>query len=89
MTELNIQVFTTNKKYLIHDIDSACSLGDKVIIRNCRPVSKRKRFELMKIISTAKVATEEGIEAIEVEREEIVLPEVVEDGGEKIEEVKL
>ena len=36
-----------SKKYLAHDEDNACKVGDKVRIRECRPLSKRKRWEVL------------------------------------------
>jgi len=39
---------------LIHDPESACVVGDTVSIRNCRPVSKRKRFELVEVLKGAR-----------------------------------
>jgi small subunit ribosomal protein S17 len=39
------------KKYLAHDELEECSIGDKVLVQECRPLSKRKRWKLVKIIS--------------------------------------
>lgn len=36
------------KKYLVHDAGNSAQVGDKVEIKETRPVSKRKRFELVK-----------------------------------------
>lgn len=38
------------KKYLVHDNLEECSIGDKVLVQECRPLSKRKRWKLVKII---------------------------------------
>jgi small subunit ribosomal protein S17 len=35
------------KKYLVHDPGNATAIGQKVEIRETRPVSKRKRFEII------------------------------------------
>ena len=35
------------KKYHVHSPDSNVSVGDKVTIRECKPISKTKRFELV------------------------------------------
>lgn len=32
------------KKYLVHDPENTASVGDKVVIRETRPISKRKNF---------------------------------------------
>jgi small subunit ribosomal protein S17 len=39
------------KKYLAHDEFEECGIGDKVLVQECRPLSKRKRWKLVKIIS--------------------------------------
>ena len=36
------------KKYLVHDAGNTANVGDKVEIKECVPVSKRKRFALVK-----------------------------------------
>jgi small subunit ribosomal protein S17 len=35
------------KKYLVHDAGNTATVGSKVEIRETRPMSKRKRFELV------------------------------------------
>jgi small subunit ribosomal protein S17 len=39
------------KKYLAHDELSQCNIGDQVLVEETRPLSKRKRWKLSKIIS--------------------------------------
>ena len=39
------------KKYLAHDERQECTIGDQVLLQDCRPLSKRKRWKLVKIIS--------------------------------------
>lgn len=39
------------KKYLAHDEMENCKTGDQVIVQECRPLSKRKRWKLKKILS--------------------------------------
>ncbi|KAL0951354.1 hypothetical protein HGRIS_008058 [Hohenbuehelia grisea] len=41
-----------SKKYLTHDERRELFKGDTVVIRNCLPISKLKRFRLEKIISS-------------------------------------
>lgn len=36
-----------SKKYAAHDEGNAVKTGDKVSIRECRPISKRKRWEVV------------------------------------------
>ncbi len=36
-----------SKKYSAHDENNVCKMGEKVRIRECRPISKRKRWEVL------------------------------------------
>lgn len=36
-----------SKKYAAHDESNACKVGDTVRIRECRPISKRKTWEVV------------------------------------------
>jgi small subunit ribosomal protein S17 len=36
-----------SKKFAAHDPENTCKEGDKVRIRECRPISKRKRWEVL------------------------------------------
>ena len=36
-----------SKKYAAHDEENVCKVGDLVSIRECRPLSKRKRWEVV------------------------------------------
>lgn len=38
---------TKTKKYLVHDAGNTVSVGDKVQIVACRPISKMKRFKIL------------------------------------------
>ena len=40
------QVLT--KKFLVHDPENTVAVGDKVTIVGCRPISKLKRFAILK-----------------------------------------
>ncbi len=37
-----------SKKYRAHDVDNTCKNGDIVRIRECSPISKTKRWEVMR-----------------------------------------
>ena len=39
------------KKYLAHDESNQCNIGDQVLVQETRPLSKRKRWTLSKILS--------------------------------------
>lgn len=36
--------YTISKKFLVHDPGNNLGIGDKVVIRETKPISKRKRF---------------------------------------------
>jgi small subunit ribosomal protein S17 len=36
-----------SKKYAAHDEANACKVGDMVSIRECKPISKRKKWEVL------------------------------------------
>lgn len=38
------------KRYMAHDEEEICSLGDKVLIKETRPLSKKKRWALETIL---------------------------------------
>lgn len=40
----------SRKKYMAHDPESRCNVGDKVRIIESRPISKRKRWQVQGII---------------------------------------
>ena len=39
------------KKYLAHDELEESKIGDQVLVEECRPLSKRKRWKLVKTLS--------------------------------------
>ena len=41
-------------KYKPHDENNECGVGDKVLIMECRPYSKDKRWRVVEIIEKAK-----------------------------------
>jgi small subunit ribosomal protein S17 len=45
------KTLTKTKKYLAHDALEECNIGDKVLVEECRPLSKRKRWKLIQILS--------------------------------------
>ncbi len=42
------------KKYVAHDENNECQIGDKVRIMETRPLSKTKRWRLVEIVEKAK-----------------------------------
>jgi small subunit ribosomal protein S17 len=41
------KIVRRSKKYHAHDVDNCCKEGDFVSIRECSPISKLKRFEIL------------------------------------------
>lgn len=39
---------TRSKKYAAHDEGNQCQVGEQVTIRECRPLSKRKSWEVIR-----------------------------------------
>jgi len=44
-------------KYMVHDPQNMCQIGDKVRIIEGRPISKRKRWQLTDIIAKADIGS--------------------------------
>jgi small subunit ribosomal protein S17 len=45
------KILVKTKKYIAHDELEECNIGDQVLVEECRPLSKRKRWKLIKILS--------------------------------------
>ncbi|MDQ1265589.1 MAG: small subunit ribosomal protein, partial [Bacteroidota bacterium] len=46
--------YKRTKKFMAHDANNECNVGDVVKIRESRPLSARKRWELIEIVQRAK-----------------------------------
>ncbi len=55
--------YSVTKRFMAHDEKNEAHEGDKVQIEECRPLSARKRFTLVKIVETAHVKHVEAEEA--------------------------
>ncbi len=53
------KIITRSKKYMAHDEDNGSKLGDVVRIRECRPLSKRKSWEVIGEAPTTSESTSE------------------------------
>ena len=42
-----------NVKYMADDPANECNIGDRVLIEECRPLSKRKRWRIREIVEKA------------------------------------
>lgn len=69
--------YIVTKKFMAHDEDNSCKVGDRVSIIETRPISARKRFKLEKILEHASL-TKEDLKAIETESEEVKETKTVE-----------
>lgn len=56
--------YTVSKKFMAHDEENSCKVGDRVSIVETRPISARKKFKLEKIIERASLSKED-LKAIE------------------------
>ena len=45
------KIMTKTKRYLAHDELESCMIGDQVLLEECRPLSKKKRWKVIQIIS--------------------------------------
>lgn len=44
---------TRSTKFHAHDESNECGIGDRVVIEQCRPISKTKAWKLVKIVEKA------------------------------------
>ena len=42
-----------SRKFMAHDESNDCKVGDKVLISECRPLSRNKRFRVVRVIERA------------------------------------
>lgn len=50
--------YTVSRKYAAHDENNESKIGDKVVIKESRPISKRKAFVLDKILEKSRGSIE-------------------------------
>jgi small subunit ribosomal protein S17 len=55
------KVVRRNKKYKAHDEENSCQVGDVVRIRECRPISKDKKFFVEEILQRAVIVDEANV----------------------------
>ena len=48
------KIVNSTVKYKAHDENNECGVGDKVLIMECRPYSKDKRWRVVEIVEKAK-----------------------------------
>ena len=54
MDRLYKKYVTRTKKYMAHDENNECGIGDRVLVMETRPMSKDKRWRVVEIIEKAK-----------------------------------
>ena len=59
--------YTVNRKYAAHDEKNEAKKGDRVVIRETRPISKRKSFTLDSVLEKARGTVELKEDETEVE----------------------
>ncbi|MBE2239889.1 MAG: 30S ribosomal protein S17 [Caldilineaceae bacterium] len=55
------KIVRRNKKYKAHDEGNTCQMGDVVRIRECRPISKDKKFFVEEILQRAVIVDEANV----------------------------
>ena len=43
----------TSTKFMAHDEENSCNAGDRVLIEECRPMSRRKRWRVRSVVERA------------------------------------
>ncbi len=43
----------TSSKFMAHDEKNTCNTGDRVLIEECRPLSRRKKWRVRKVVERA------------------------------------
>jgi small subunit ribosomal protein S17 len=62
--------YSVNTKFMAHDEKNEAKIGDKVIVQETRPLSARKRFQLVKIVERGGVGFEESDAISDIPEEE-------------------
>jgi small subunit ribosomal protein S17 len=52
------KTYRIHKRYKAHDEKQECKVGDGVIIEECRPLSKDKRWKIKNVLSKGEPASE-------------------------------
>ena len=58
--------YTVTSKYMAHDEENSCEVGDHVSIVETRPLSARKRYTLKEVLQRAAISAED-LEVIDKE----------------------
>ncbi len=52
--------YTVSTKFIAHDEKNEANVGDRVVIIETRPISRRKRFTLKEIVERARITHKEA-----------------------------
>lgn len=58
--------YTVTTKYMAHDENNECQVGDKVVVSGTRPISARKHYQLSEILQRAAL-TEKDLAVIKTD----------------------
>lgn len=60
----------SQKKYMVHDPQNRCMVGDRVRIIETRPISKRKRWQVIEVLERSAIpeSEEENADSLEQEK---------------------
>ena len=47
------KVMRLHRKFMAHDAENAAQIGDEVIIEECRPLSRHKRWQIVAVVRRA------------------------------------
>nr|QWK42155.1 ribosomal protein S17 [Pseudochorda nagaii]QWK42866.1 ribosomal protein S17 [Laminaria ephemera]UAX22404.1 ribosomal protein S17 [Alaria marginata]WKZ06813.1 ribosomal protein S17 [Alaria marginata]WKZ06954.1 ribosomal protein S17 [Alaria marginata] len=47
------KIIVRTKRYLAHDAEDVCNIGDEILLEESRPLSKKKRWIVKKILNKA------------------------------------
>lgn len=56
--------YTVTSKFMAHDENNECLVGDKVVIEETRPISARKKYRLKEVLQKAELS-EKDLKAID------------------------
>lgn len=56
-------------KYMVHDPENRCMVGDRVRIIETRPISKRKRWQVLEVLERSAIQETGEADAISLEQE--------------------
>ncbi len=56
-------------KYMVHDPENRCMVGDRVRIIETRPISKRKRWQVLEVLERSAIQESGGADTISLEPE--------------------